>query len=103
VIAVYGLLTVATVYVLRRLARSAPVPSAPQEADVVASRWPDMGYALAILAVMWASVTAYALLVGAVLRRGDLGLAGWARVAGRRGGRSSSTPSARCGRPTMCG
>jgi cytochrome d ubiquinol oxidase subunit I len=34
VLAVYAALTVATVYVLRRLARSAPVPAAPQEADV---------------------------------------------------------------------
>jgi cytochrome d ubiquinol oxidase subunit I len=34
VIAVYAALTVATVYVLRRMARSAPVPVAPQEADV---------------------------------------------------------------------
>jgi cytochrome d ubiquinol oxidase subunit I len=34
VIAVYAALTVATVYVLRRLARSAPVPAAPQESDV---------------------------------------------------------------------
>src|ERR1700733_1344873 len=34
VIAVYAALTVATVYVLRRLARSRPVPIAPQESDV---------------------------------------------------------------------
>ena len=34
VIAVYAALTAATVYVLRRLARSAPVPAAPQESDV---------------------------------------------------------------------
>jgi cytochrome d ubiquinol oxidase subunit I len=34
VIAVYAVLTVATVYVLRRLARGTPVPVAPQEADV---------------------------------------------------------------------
>jgi cytochrome bd ubiquinol oxidase subunit I len=34
VLAVYAVLTVATVYVLRRLARSRPVPVAPQEADV---------------------------------------------------------------------
>jgi cytochrome d ubiquinol oxidase subunit I len=34
VIAVYAALTVATVYVLRRMARGAPVPAAPQEADV---------------------------------------------------------------------
>ncbi len=34
VIAVYAVLTVATVYVLRRLARSRPVPIAPQESDV---------------------------------------------------------------------
>ena len=34
VIAVYAALTAATVYVLRRLARSAPVPEAPQESDV---------------------------------------------------------------------
>ena len=34
VIAVYAALTVATVYVLRRLARSRPVPVAPQESDV---------------------------------------------------------------------
>jgi cytochrome d ubiquinol oxidase subunit I len=34
VIAVYALLTVGTVYVLRRLARGRPVPTAPQEADV---------------------------------------------------------------------
>jgi cytochrome d ubiquinol oxidase subunit I len=34
VIAVYAALTVATVYVLRRLARSRPVPAAPQESDV---------------------------------------------------------------------
>jgi cytochrome d ubiquinol oxidase subunit I len=31
---VYAVLTVATVYVLRRLARDIPVPVAPQEADV---------------------------------------------------------------------
>jgi cytochrome bd ubiquinol oxidase subunit I len=31
---VYAILTVATVYVLRRLARDIPVPVAPQEADV---------------------------------------------------------------------
>ena len=31
---VYAALTVATVYVLRRLARSTPVPTAPQERDV---------------------------------------------------------------------
>jgi cytochrome bd ubiquinol oxidase subunit I len=37
VIAVYAVLTAATVYVLRRLARSAPVPAAPQESDVAAS------------------------------------------------------------------
>jgi cytochrome d ubiquinol oxidase subunit I len=36
-VAVYTVLTVATVYVLRRLAR-VPVPAAPQEADVRASR-----------------------------------------------------------------
>jgi cytochrome d ubiquinol oxidase subunit I len=34
VITVYAALTVATVCVLRRLARSAPVPAAPQESDV---------------------------------------------------------------------
>jgi len=34
VITIYALLTVATVYVLRRLARSRPVPAAPQESDV---------------------------------------------------------------------
>jgi cytochrome d ubiquinol oxidase subunit I len=34
VITVYALLTVATVYVLRRMVRSRPVPLAPQEADV---------------------------------------------------------------------
>jgi cytochrome d ubiquinol oxidase subunit I len=34
VVAVYAVLTVVTVYVLRRLARSRPVPDAPQEADV---------------------------------------------------------------------
>ncbi|MFC9969858.1 cytochrome ubiquinol oxidase subunit I [Spirillospora sp. NPDC127200] len=34
VTAVYALLTVATVYVLRRLARDRPVPVAPQESDV---------------------------------------------------------------------
>ena len=34
VIAVYAALTAATVYVLRRLARSAPVPAVPQESDV---------------------------------------------------------------------
>jgi cytochrome bd ubiquinol oxidase subunit I len=34
VIAVYAALSVATVYVLRRMARGAPVPAAPQEADV---------------------------------------------------------------------
>ena len=37
VLLVYGLLTVATVYVLRRLARSRPVPVAPQQADVDSS------------------------------------------------------------------
>jgi cytochrome d ubiquinol oxidase subunit I len=35
---VYAMLTVASVYVLRRMARGAPVPSAPQEADVTAYR-----------------------------------------------------------------
>ncbi len=34
VTAVYAVLTVATVYVLRRMTRSTPVPLAPQEADV---------------------------------------------------------------------
>ena len=34
VITVYALLTIATVYVLRRMTRSRPVPMAPQEADV---------------------------------------------------------------------
>jgi cytochrome d ubiquinol oxidase subunit I len=34
VVAVYALLTVVTVYVLRRLARSRPVTDAPQESDV---------------------------------------------------------------------
>jgi cytochrome d ubiquinol oxidase subunit I len=34
VAAVYAVLTIATVYVLRRLARSTPVPVAPQERDV---------------------------------------------------------------------
>jgi cytochrome bd ubiquinol oxidase subunit I len=34
VLAVYAVLTVATVYVMRRLARSTPVPVAPQESDV---------------------------------------------------------------------
>jgi cytochrome d ubiquinol oxidase subunit I len=34
VVAVYAVLSVATVYVLRRLARSRPVPAAPQESDV---------------------------------------------------------------------
>ena len=34
VVAVYAVLSVATVYVLRRLARSRPVPVAPQESDV---------------------------------------------------------------------
>ena len=34
ILIVYTLLTVATVYVLRRLARDKPVPTAPQEADV---------------------------------------------------------------------
>jgi cytochrome bd ubiquinol oxidase subunit I len=34
VVAVYAMLSVVTVYVLRRLARSRPVPDAPQEADV---------------------------------------------------------------------
>ncbi|MGH3786570.1 MAG: cytochrome ubiquinol oxidase subunit I [Pseudonocardiaceae bacterium] len=38
VAAVYLFLTVATVYVLRRMTRSTPVPSAPQEADVAAYR-----------------------------------------------------------------
>lgn len=33
--AVYAVLTVATVYVLRRLARDKPVPIAPQERDVI--------------------------------------------------------------------
>jgi cytochrome d ubiquinol oxidase subunit I len=33
---VYAVLTVASVYVLRRMVRGAPVPSAPQEADVTA-------------------------------------------------------------------
>jgi cytochrome d ubiquinol oxidase subunit I len=36
VVAVYAVLTVVTVYVLRRLARSRPVPAAPQERDVTA-------------------------------------------------------------------
>jgi cytochrome d ubiquinol oxidase subunit I len=34
VVAVYAVLTVVTVYVLRRLARSRPIPEAPQERDV---------------------------------------------------------------------
>jgi cytochrome d ubiquinol oxidase subunit I len=34
ILAVYAALTVATVYVLRRLARSRPVPATPQESDV---------------------------------------------------------------------
>jgi cytochrome d ubiquinol oxidase subunit I len=34
VAAVYAVLTVATIYVLRRLARDIPVPVAPQESDV---------------------------------------------------------------------
>ncbi len=34
VVTVYAVLTVVTVYVLRRLARSRPVPEAPQERDV---------------------------------------------------------------------
>jgi cytochrome d ubiquinol oxidase subunit I len=34
VTAVYTILTVATIYVLRRLARATPVPVAPQERDV---------------------------------------------------------------------
>ena len=34
VVAVYAVLTVVTVYVLRRLARSRPVPAAPEERDV---------------------------------------------------------------------
>jgi cytochrome bd ubiquinol oxidase subunit I len=35
---VYAVLTVATVYVLRRLARDVPVPVAPQESDVTAHK-----------------------------------------------------------------
>jgi cytochrome d ubiquinol oxidase subunit I len=38
VTAVYVVLTVATVYVLRRLARDVPIPVAPQEQDVAATR-----------------------------------------------------------------
>ena len=34
VLAVYAVLTVATVYALRRLARSRPVPDDPRDADV---------------------------------------------------------------------
>ena len=34
VVAVYAVLSMVTVYVLRRLARSHPVPDAPQESDV---------------------------------------------------------------------
>jgi len=34
VLAVYAVLTVALVYVLRRMTRSTPVPDAPQERDV---------------------------------------------------------------------
>jgi cytochrome d ubiquinol oxidase subunit I len=34
VTAVYAVLTVATVYVLRRMTRSTPVPDAPQDGDV---------------------------------------------------------------------
>ena len=37
VVAVYAIMTIATVYVLRRLARSTPVPVAPQESDVEAT------------------------------------------------------------------
>jgi len=36
VIAIYALLTVATIYVLRRMVRNRPLPEAPQEADVQA-------------------------------------------------------------------
>ena len=42
-------------------------------------RWPEVGDALAILAVMWAAVTAYALLGGA-----DFGAGIWDLLAGRR-------------------
>jgi cytochrome d ubiquinol oxidase subunit I len=34
VITVYAVMTIATVYVLRRLTRATPVPTAPQERDV---------------------------------------------------------------------
>jgi cytochrome d ubiquinol oxidase subunit I len=34
VLAVYAVLTVAVVYVMRRLARQTPIPTAPQERDV---------------------------------------------------------------------
>jgi cytochrome d ubiquinol oxidase subunit I len=36
VLGIYAILTVVTIAVLRRMTRSAPIPAAPQEADVEA-------------------------------------------------------------------
>ena len=113
----YGLLVLIVVYaradrrtVVRAAARLAAAargaagrPARRARTSIRMDRTGDMTLADVVLAVMWVGLTAYALFGGADFGGGS-GTCWPAAPDGRAAARaSSSTPSARCGRPTTSG